>query len=295
MSEMLLSIESVAPEDQDAITTEYVETTGGVVIGVRRWSGATLLPDEPVALFVHGFGEGAFVWDDAVNAAMPWQSMGIDLRGHGNSNWADWASYQTEIHAQDLVSVVQKLDLRRIVLVGHSLGADVSLRAYARLADRMAGLVIVDYGPDTSNDASATVRKAFTESAQPYSTVGGYHDYLAATRPLAKTSLLRNFAESALRCHVDGSLRLKADPDLVKPPTLSRSGQIWEELRTVRCPVLLLRGLGSSVLRADVARRMVDTLADARLVEVPLAGHSVMLDNPEAFKRALAEFLMCRT
>ena len=53
----------------------------------------------------------------------------------------------------------------------------------------------------------------------------------------------------------------------------------WDALAGIACPTLVVRGTRSNVLSEDVARRMVQTLADGRLMELD-AGHNVPLDRP---------------
>lgn len=57
------------------------------------------------------------------------------------------------------------------------------------------------------------------------------------------------------------------------------------------CPTLIVRGAESDVLSPQIVKRMLETLQDGRLVELPEAGHTVPGDQPEAFARIVAEFL----
>jgi pimeloyl-ACP methyl ester carboxylesterase len=57
-----------------------------------------------------------------------------------------------------------------------------------------------------------------------------------------------------------------------------RRDDLWDALRAIRCPVLVVRGTRSNVLSAAVAQRMVETVADGRFVELD-AGHNVALDR----------------
>ena len=67
----------------------------------------------------------------------------------------------------------------------------------------------------------------------------------------------------------------------------------WDALRRVPCPTLVVRGAASDVFSAETADRMVDeVLAQGRLAVVPRAGHSVMTDNPEGFRDAVAAFVL---
>jgi len=64
---------------------------------------------------------------------------------------------------------------------------------------------------------------------------------------------------------------------------------LWDALRAIRCPVLLVRGTRSNVLSAGVAQRMIETLTDGRLIELD-AGHNVALDRPNELAEAVVEF-----
>ena len=64
----------------------------------------------------------------------------------------------------------------------------------------------------------------------------------------------------------------------------------WEALARISVPALIVRGTGSTLLRGDVARRMVASIPDAHLVEIP-GRHWCIDENPEAFLSVLGCFL----
>jgi pimeloyl-ACP methyl ester carboxylesterase len=71
------------------------------------------------------------------------------------------------------------------------------------------------------------------------------------------------------------------------------TSELWDALARVPCPTLVVRGAASDVVSADVADRMAEeVLAQGRLVVIPRAGHSVMVDNPEACRDALTAFVL---
>jgi len=68
---------------------------------------------------------------------------------------------------------------------------------------------------------------------------------------------------------------------------------MWEALRKLDCPTLVVRGAASDFLNADIADRMVeDELSRGELAVVAQAGHSVMTDNPEGFAEAVGRFVL---
>jgi pimeloyl-ACP methyl ester carboxylesterase len=92
----------------------------------------------------------------------------------------------------------------------------------------------------------------------------------------------------------DGSLAWKYDKALRE---MMRGGgrradmDLWAPLARITCPTLIVRGAESDILSPEIAKRMIETLPDGRLVEVASAGHTVPGDQPDAFARAVRSFL----
>src|SRR5689334_2836127 len=95
-------------------------------------------------LCVHG-GAAHAHWFDFVAAdfAAEHHVRALDLRGHGDSDWIDPPSYSYHDYAADIAKVVDKLDLRDFVLIGHSMGGLVSLIYAASFPGRVSRLIIV--------------------------------------------------------------------------------------------------------------------------------------------------------
>ena len=74
-------------------------------------------------------------------------------------------------------------------------------------------------------------------------------------------------------------------------PTPAETEQMWTSLSNISCPTLLVRGADSDILSPEHAERMVRTIPNCRLVEVPESGHPVPLDNPGGFLAAVRTFL----
>jgi pimeloyl-ACP methyl ester carboxylesterase len=86
-----------------------------------------------------------------------------------------------------------------------------------------------------------------------------------------------------------GDLVWRSTRDALAAIMSIRGSDLAEALRTIRCPVLLVRGTRSNVLSADVAERMLKSLADGRLVELD-AGHNIALDRPAELADAVTAF-----
>ena len=67
----------------------------------------------------------------------------------------------------------------------------------------------------------------------------------------------------------------------------------WDALARIPCPTLVVRGAASDILSPDIADRMVEeVLPKGQLAVVPQAGHSVMTDNPDGFRKAVSAFVL---
>jgi pimeloyl-ACP methyl ester carboxylesterase len=102
-------------------------------------------------LFLHGIGLRAGAWRYQFALADRQRVLALDQRGHGRSR-AGSAGYGLDPLADDLADVLRSLDLRDVVLVGHSMGGMTIMRFARRHADllseRVAGLALVSTSAD---------------------------------------------------------------------------------------------------------------------------------------------------
>src|SRR5262245_14859122 len=107
--------------------------------------------ESPLCLFIHGTGDGSYVWDELLPRVANASLATIDLRGHGDSDWDPRARYGTATLAEDVFKVLNALGSRHVYLVGHSLGAAVALNV-ASVDRRVRKLVLIDYGLGMNRD-----------------------------------------------------------------------------------------------------------------------------------------------
>jgi len=273
----------------------------GLSLHVLEWSAEGV----PL-LLLHGFGNEAHVWDDFAPALAPYyRVLALDHRGHGESDRDPEARYDHDAMVRDVEAVTEALGATRLVVVGHSLGGRIATLFAGRHPERLAGLVLVDIGPEV--DPRGMTRIGLETRRQGEGAFGSVEEYAALlTRlyPAARPEVVRRMARHGLRERPDGRLEVRIDPALragVAGETAEESDRRiaaaaeaqWEALARVACPALVVRGAASDILAPDVADRMVEeVLPDARLAVVARAGHSVMVDNPEGFRDAVCAFAL---
>ena len=274
---------------------------GGVSLHVLEWSDT----GTPLVL-VHGFGNEAHIWDDFAPLVAPhYRTVAVDLRGHGDSAHDPERRYDYDFHVADLEAVTAALGIDRLVLVGHSFGGRTSMLFAAKHPERMAGLVIVDIGPEHDPRGTTRIRMEVMQRGDgSFASPAEYERVLAHNFPAGSEGALRRMAHHELRQRADRRFERKADPSFMagradtseaEAETHERdtAKRLWDALARIPCPTLVVRGAASDILSPEIADRMVDdVLAKGQLAIVPRSAHSVMTDNPAGFAEAVGSFVL---
>jgi non-heme chloroperoxidase len=267
---------------------------------VRRFQsqGLEIVADEagpedaqPV-LLLHGGGQTRAAWGGAVaeGARRGFRMLSADLRGHGESGWADDGDYNMAAHAGDIRAVADALG-QAPFLVGASLGGMSGL-AYAATGGPLAGLVLVDIAPQV-NTAGTDKILAFMHSAPDgFANVDEAADAVAAylphrPRPKDTSGLMKN-----LRLREDGRLRWHWDPRMFGPDRGPRdTGALRDAARDLTVPTLLVRGRLSEVLSQEGVDDFLGLVPHAEFADIAGADHMVAGDRNDAFNAAVFAFL----
>jgi len=295
------------PEGDVAARSFTVPGADGLRLHGLAWS-----EDGMPLVLLHGFGNDAHVWDDFAPAVAPYyRTLALDLRGHGDSDRDPERRYDYEFHLRDLETAFAALGIERLVLVGHSLGGRIATLFAGRHPKRLAGLVLVDSGPEL--DARGTLRirldmeragAAADGGGAPIASEAEYARLLSLAYPAARPEAIARMARHGLRALPGGGFERKTDPAFhamagrMTPAEAAErerrtTAELWAALARVECPALVVRGAASDVLAAEVADRMAEqVLAKGTLAVVARASHSVMVDNPAGFAEAVCGFVL---
>jgi pimeloyl-ACP methyl ester carboxylesterase len=261
-------------------------TPAGDAVSLRAWEWPG---DGPATLLLHGIGNYGRYWDffaDAVGGRL--RLIAPDARGHGESG-RPVDDYAPQAFVADAVAILDALGVDRALVVGHSMGGTHAIRLAAAHPDRVARLVIVDAGPEPMAEGSERARRLSLGRPERFANAAEALAYLHRTSPGYEDEVYANRMRWLFR-EEDGGLVWRSSHDaLASIFGGARRDDLWDALRVIRCPVLLVRGTRSNVLSADVARRVVKTLADGRLIELD-AGHNVALDRAKELATSVIEF-----
>jgi pimeloyl-ACP methyl ester carboxylesterase len=258
---------------------------GGLRLHYLDWGG----PERQPMLLLHGLQDCARLWTDFAEAMHHrYHVVALDHRGHGDSPWASPDSYRLTSYVRELSEVIQALDLRDVILMGHSAGGKNAFVYAADSPQRLSKLLIVDMDPDRHNPGSVAMMDRYRGESDDYPDLDAVVERLRSREPDADEALLRRHAGHMTRPQDGGGLTWRRDRNVV---THYDRPDAWAYLPRITTPTLILRGAQSTLLTAPVAQRMRDEIPDCRLVELEGGGHWCHDEQPQAFQRAVEAFL----
>lgn len=249
----------------------------------------------PPIVFLHGGGLNAHTWDVVcLMLRRDHHCLALDQRGHGDSEWEPTSDYSHDSQVGDIVGFLEKLHLKRPLLVGHSMGGFAAIGYAIRHARSLAGLVLVDVGPELSMDGAKRIRD-FISQDRVLDSVDAFVERAMAFNPRRNPTLLRRSLQHNLRRLPNGKWTWKHDPNRMSPDfakeRIERARQILADIHHISCPTLILRGERSDVFTDANASKFAESLPDGRWVKVADAGHTIQGDNPAGLLKALGPFI----
>lgn len=242
-------------------------------------------------ILLHGIGEGAFSWlPIAKHLSAYGHAFALDLRGHGDSRWDPQGRYNLDSYLEDVTAFVEQRNLTDFIVVGHSLGAAIAVRLAVDRPKKMCGLGIIDYGPECAIAVITHAKAAKLAEFMAYRDIKEYARLLLEKHPLLDPGVVDAFAANSLKQTPEARFVLKCDPRVLHGQFAEDDADIWDRLRTISCPTILIRGSGSAVLRPDIAKRITSMMHNCTLATV-VAGHAVLTDNPAETRVRLQSFI----
>ena len=246
-------------------------------------------PGAPGLVFVHGGAAHANWWSFLVpHLADHYRVAAMDLSGHGDSGHRD--HYDLAHWAAEVMAVGDDAQMApRPVVIGHSMGGFVSIATAATFGYRLGGVIVVDSpvsAPDPELEAARQgnifgplkVYPDLDTALGRFRTVPEQDHYLPYVMDFVGRHSLRP---------VDGGFSWKYDPNIFVPPR----SEPRELLPRVTCRVAIFAA-EHGLVTDEIGGYMYDQLGRvAPVVEIPEAGHHVMLDQPLLLLTALRTLL----
>jgi pimeloyl-ACP methyl ester carboxylesterase len=268
-----------APVQEGAITVD------GASIAYRAWGDPD--PDGRSIVLVHGGAAHSRWWDHiAPLLTAGWRVVAVDLSGHGDSDRRD--RYSLDTWAREVLAVVAEAgSAAASVVIGHSMGGLVTLRLATLAGSQIAGAVAIDspVRDMAPEDRAARQHRAFG----PLRVYPTPEAAVARFRPIPDQPTLAYIADHVAATSIraaEGGWTWKFDPNV-----FARDHLTPELLTRLDCRVALFRA-EHGLVTPQQGEVLYDRLGRvAPVIEIPVAGHHIMLDQPVALVAALRTLL----
>jgi pimeloyl-ACP methyl ester carboxylesterase len=265
--------------------------------GLRLVGDVRGRPSDWPVLFMHGGGQTRHAWGRTAEtiASQGWRSIALDLRGHGESDWAPNGDYSFTAFCADCVAVVDQLG-KPPVLIGASLGGMAAILAEGT-SDRSvsSGLVLVDIAPKTNAEGIDRIREFMNSGVDGFDSLEEAAAKIAAYTPHRKRAANAEGLMKVLRQR-DGRWFWQWDPKLQRS---GRSEVVMDAfyglldvaMENIDVPTMLVRGELSDVVTQESVEDHLSRIPNATVVNVVGAAHMIAGDQNDAFTDAVVTFL----
>ena len=277
--------EGVRDQAGQAVTrASRIETERGHISWIEGGAGW------PVVL-LHGFPLSADMWRAQVaNPPEGWRLIAPDLRGFGQSGATPGSpvnAVSMDDYAADVLAFMDSLKLDEAVIGGLSMGGYITFAMHRLEPDRFSGMVLADTrsGADTpqAREGRVRLREVLAKDGPR-----GVADEVLPKQLGEKTRAEKPDCVKEARALIES-----ATPEAIDAAIVALMGRpdSTPGLSAIGCATLVVVGEQDEITPPAESEAMQRAIPRSTLCVIPGAGHLSCLEQPEAFSRALADFL----
>lgn len=239
-------------------------------------------------LFLHGITDSGLCWNETALAFEPFYDVILmDARGHGLSDKPE-SGYGADDRVSDVIALLDQLNLLKLPIVGHSLGAETAALVAARYPERVSSLILED--PPFVKDTSRETKEAKEERAERFKRSILEFSQMSLDEVIEKG---RKENPDWLQTEFFQWAKAKKQVSVNVINGVLEKRPYWREyIQAIKCPVLLFTGnndLGG-IITPDVAVDLQTALKQAKIVNIPNAGHNIRRQNFSRFYEEMKAF-----
>lgn len=235
----------------------------------------------------------AHVWDEfASGLSSCYHVIALDQRGHGESQWSEEAAYGIDEHLSDIAHFIELLNLKDLIIIGHSMGGRNALFYAVCRPQEVARLILVDARPSDNPEASKALRRLISGLPLRAKSLDVVVNAIRLLYPYLPLNICEHIAKYGYKIK-DGVLVPRYDTRMANLLEKSKftAEPLGDLIKNVTCPTLIVRGEESPFLPRQEAQDMCEIMSRAEWREIPNSTHLPAQENPIGFERVVREFL----
>ena len=254
-------------------------------------------------VLVHGLAGNKLLWKDSLRAFAEagFRVIAVDLPGHGQSSHLIPSNYSLEIYVEFLNSLIQNLDIKKVNLIGHSMGAQIAVHLAVKHPKQVSNLILCSpAGFEVFNTVQSLslrtfiiptflrylnkhslrsfIEDNFHQWSDEYAWITRYYEQQLEQKK--RHQLMQVFGDSVAAMLNEPVHHLLKK---ISQPTLVVAG---EEDRYI--PNRLFKRINTAAIMQNGAEK----IQNSRLIMIPKAGHLVNMEYPALFNQAVVDFIV---
>ena len=228
-------------------------------------------------LFLHGWRSEAGVWRGSIKQLnnltnKQLQVAALDFPGFGQSQTPTQAMAVGD-YAEVVAEFIKKLDLKNVIIVGHSFGGRVGIKLAAKHPELISKLVLVGSAGFPMNANRKSLMATGAKIVKPF------------FKPKFMQGLRKRIYQQI------GAEDYVATPELQKTFVNITCEDLSEGMKKINCPTLIINGEDDKDTPVEFGQRMNSLIHNSKFTILPNAGHFSFLDRPEEFAGLISDFI----
>lgn len=264
----------------------YISVEGNIKIFVEDINPT----GKKTILFIHGWPGNHNLFEYQYNQlAMTYRCVGIDCRGFGASD-KPIEGYNYDRLSDDVRAVIDALQLKDVVLVGHSTGGAIAVRYMARHKGYQISKLVL-----CAAAAPSLIQRSYFPYGLPKEAVlniiqGTYDDRPKMIRDFGNMIFFKYKTDAFSDWVFKLGLQASGWATAAIANTWLNEENLFYDLRAINIPTLILHGINDKVCLFQLAIFQRDNIRNARLVPFENSGHFLFCDEKEKFNDELTRF-----
>jgi 3-oxoadipate enol-lactonase len=234
-------------------------------------------------LLIHGLGSSTRDWEDMIPFLSDFQIITIDLRGHGRSSKPK-GPYSAKMFANDIISLLKKLEISSAHILGISLGGGIALQIAVDYPEFVKTLIVINSTAEARADSFKMKMEAFKRKLivrlvgmRKMGEVLAPKLFIKPEQEEQRTKLIERWAENDKKAYIASFGAILG-------------WSVKKDLPNIKCPTLII-GSDEDYSPSEVKREYTALIPNAKFVEIEDARHAVTVEKPEELSNIVLDFL----
>lgn len=243
-----------------------------------------------IILALHGVSSLAHAWDFiAEKLANKYTFIAIDQRGHGDSSKPQ-NGYTVDDYNEDILNFINTLSIKKLILLGHSMGGRNAIVFAAEHPERVSKLIIEDFGYGIPKSVYEAIQSLVLSNPEEFASEKEAFQHLKKRSKFYRDDATWNRIKNAF-FKTGNSLRWKYNKNAVTKTLNHLYIDLPPYLKAIQCPTLFIRGDQSTIFPKNAALKTLKLNKNFKLNEINNSTHFIQDENPEELIEKIRNFL----